>query len=254
MHDDFYKMIGCLYAESFLAKTRNAQLQSAGSTTAADTASLGLTAVAERLLSAAFNFEIPENIFQKEWTTQRGPITTAITGFAAVAGRYNRMPVAGGSLNREYKQLLDVTNPGTGENARRFIEGIARRTQQTLTAAGQNATPSLLTLRDALKDLLLRMEVALNDFEFALETMHRAFTDAADDYLQLYPSLATSVRPWSAQDERLRQMMDFLFASAQSGVGQGPGGTSTPSWGSTGTLGSSSSSSSSGSGSGSSGS
>lgn len=249
MHDDFYKMTGCMHAVSTYFRTRRrdgTRFTTTGPTRVVQAFADRLDKITEELLQIAFEMEAAENIFQKAWEAEQTGVFAALVSVHRAAGSASRMPADPLSLQR--MRILwgrVLANPGDGTDGKAFTDALRlgiQDTESVFTGAGRPAVivASYNTSITKLKDILTRLRAALDDYYAAFSVMRNGLMGQADAFVLLYPKLELQVTPWSGMDERLRELMKFMERSAKAGIGGGPGDTSTPSWGSVATSGSSS--------------
>lgn len=235
MHDDFFKIIGCLRAVSVFYRTRKldgtpTSRPSAGAVNCAGT----LDGISDSLCRLSFDLEAAENAFQAGWRTKRQAFAGALWAFHIARGASGRNGEA--VINRLIRTFdAAVRDPGDSMPGRAVLNETRR-----LIAGGPGAATR--TAATALKRVLDELEV----FQAAYETAHEIFSldvgTPAGEYITLYPDLSAATVPWKALDERLREILGFLLRSAKNGGQGGPGNDPTPSWGGVATSGSSSSS------------
>lgn len=254
MHDDYYKMTGCMRAVSvyFMTRRRDGTLRTSGGPSAAVRSyATQLDDIADALLQIGFDLEAAESVYRKAWSDEKTRVFNAIRAVHTAAGSASKMPAAGGVALQRLTATFDraVTNPGDGADGHAFLDAISIAIADTERAVQSSAPFLAVTGRVnatvmRLKDILSILKQAQDAYDDAFSTMRTNLMGQAGAFVRHYPRLQSQVTPWSTMDERLRQLMDFINKSADAGRGGGTGGNSTPSWGTVATSGSSSTSTS----------
>ena len=93
MHDDFYKMTGCMHAVSvyFMTRRKDGSPQTSPNRVIQIRAAK-LNSIASALLQISFDMEAKENVFQKLWGAEKANVNNAIDGVHTAAGAASHMP------------------------------------------------------------------------------------------------------------------------------------------------------------------